>query len=305
MPRPSSAPLWLVLSAFGAVYLIWGSTYLGIKLAIDSIPPFLMAGSRFVVAGSLLYAVMRLRGVPAPSAREWKSAAIIGGLLLFMGNGGVTWAEKIVPTGQASLLVAATPLWILLADWLRPGGRFPGKLTLGGLAMGFTGVLLIVLARDAAGLRVVPTLGAFVVVLSTIAWAVGSIYARHAAKPASALLGISMQMITGGLLLAVASLVAGEPARFHPSQITAVSAWAWIYLTFIGSLAGFTAYVWLLAVSTPAKVSTYAYVNPLVAVLLGCVVLKEPFPPAAIPAICLIFTAVLLISRQKGEKPAE
>lgn len=301
-PPSRSAPLWLVLAAFAAVYLIWGSTYLGIKLAVDSIPPFLMAGSRFVVSGLLLYAVMRRRGAPRPTRAEWKSASIIGALLLLAGNGGVTWAEQTTPTGLTALLIAATPLWILLADWLRPGGRAPGGLTFLGLAIGFVGVFLIVLSRSPEGTKLVPSLSAVALVLASMCWAVGSIYARHALKPASALTGIAMQMIVGGALQLLVGLLMGEAARFYPSALTSTSIWAWVYLTFIGSLVGFPAYVWLLEVSTPARVSTYAYVNPIVAVLLGHVVLNEPVPRLVALAGVLVLAAVVLISHEP--KPA-
>lgn len=297
-PTPRNAPLWLVLAAFAAVYLIWGSTYLGIKLAVDSIPPFLMAGSRFVVSGALLYGVMRWRGAARPTRAEWKSAAIIGAALLLAGNGGVTWAEQTTPTGLTALIIAATPLWILLADWIRPGGRAPSGSTLLGLAIGFVGVSLIVLSRDAEGTRLVPSLSALVLALASMCWAAGSIYARQTPKPASALTGIALQMIVGGGLQLLTGVLTGEVADFHPTALTSTSLWAWVYLTFIGSLVGFTAYVWLLEVSTPARVSTYAYVNPLVAVLLGHVVLNEPVPRLVALAGALVLVAIVLITRK-------
>ncbi len=298
--RRAAAPLWLVLAAFAAVYLIWGSTYLGIRLAIDSLPPFLMAGSRFLLAGALLYGFMRWKGAPRPGWAEWRSAAIIGALLLLAGNGGVTWAEQTTPTGLTALIIAATPLWILLADWARPGGRAPGVVTVLGLVIGFFGVSLIVFSRSDEGVRLVPSFSALVLLASTVCWASGSIYARHAAKPASALLGIAMQMVAGGVALMLAGLVAGEAARFDPGAVTAASVWAWVYLCLIGSLVGFTAYVWLLEVSTPARVSTYAYVNPIVAVLLGKLVLDEPVPHRVALAGVLVLVAVVLISRRAG-----
>lgn len=289
------------MTAFAAVYLIWGSTYLGIRLAIDTMPPFLMAGSRFLIAGGLLYGVMRWRGAARPEAVHWKSAGIIGALLLLAGNGGVTWAEQTVPTGLTALLIAITPLWILLADWLRPQGKAPGWVTVLGLAVGFGGVSLIVLGRNDLGQRLVDPVGAVVLLGATMAWAAGSIYARHAARPASALLAIAMQMILGGTWQILTGLSLGEGADFDPARLTATSVWAWAYLTFIGSLVGFTAYVWLLEVSTPARVSTYAYVNPLVAVLLGHLVLGEVVPPTVALAGAFILVAVILITRRAGK----
>ena len=295
-------PSWLVLAAFAAVYVIWGSTYLCIHLAIKSIPPLLMAGSRFVIAGVLLYAVMRVRGAARPDAGHWVNSALIGALLLLGGNGGVTWAQQTVPTNIAALLVAATPLWMNLFDWLRPRGSRPRFAVVCGLVLGFTGVAFIVMGRDHLGHRVVAPLGAIVLLLSTITWASGSVYSKYARQPASALLAIAMQMICGGVILVLAGAAMGETRQFHLGAITATSAAAFAYLTLIGSLVGFTAYVWLLQVSTPARVSTYAYVNPLIAVLLGRLVLDEPFPKSLALAAGLILGAVILTTTARMKK---
>jgi drug/metabolite transporter (DMT)-like permease len=290
-------PTGLVIVAFAAVYVIWGSTYLGIRLAIDSIPPLLMAGCRFVLAGLILYGVMRLRGAAKPAVSQWKSAAIIGGLLLLVGNGGVSWAQQTVPSGIAALVVAAVPLWIMLVDWLRPQGSRPKTIVWLGLAAGFAGVALIVAGKNQLGNRLVDPAGAAALVLATVAWAFGSVYSRHARKCESALLAVAMQMIAGGALQLIAGVALGETNRLNFAQITPTSAWAFVYLTLIGSLVGFTAYVWLLQVSTPARVSTYAYVNPLIAVFLGHLVLHEAVPKTVALAGALILAAVVLITR--------
>lgn len=297
-PRP---PLWLVLAAFLAVYLVWGSTYLGIRLAIDSMPPLLMAGARALVAGLILYGIMRWRGVPRPRMAHWRDATIIGAALLLVGNGGVSWAQQTVPSSIAALMVAAVPLWMLLIDWLRPQGQRPGTATFAGLVLGFGGVALIVLGKHGGVERVIDPMGAFLLLLAGFCWAAGSVFSRHASKPENPLLTVGMQMIAGGTLLLLAGALLGELPRFHPSQITATSWWALLYLTFIGSLVGFTAYVWLLQVSTPARVSTYAYVNPFIAVLLGRLVLNEALPHTVLLAGGLILGAVLLITRRKQE----
>ncbi|MEO8354249.1 MAG: EamA family transporter [Chthoniobacteraceae bacterium] len=299
---PAQPALSLVLLAFAAVYLIWGSTYLGIRIAIESMPPFLMAGCRFVLAGLVLFAVMRGRGVARPNAAHWRSALVIGALLLLAGNGGVTWAEKTVPSGIAALVVAATPLWMMLIDWLRPGGLRPTLSVVCGLAVGFAGVALIVGSRNNLGHRIVDPTGAAALIFATICWAFGSVFSRHAAKPESALLGVAMQMIGGGGLQIVTGFALGEGGQFHFEMITARSAWAFAYLTVFGSLIGYTAYVWLLQVSTPARVSTYAYVNPLIAVLLGKLILDEPVPHTVVLAGALILTAVILITRQSQRR---
>jgi drug/metabolite transporter (DMT)-like permease len=288
----------LIVAAFAAVYIIWGSTYLGIRLAINSIPPLLMAGCRFVVAGTILYAVMRLRGAAKPTLRQWKNAAIIGGLLLLAGNGGVSWAQQFVPSGIAALVVAAVPLWIILVDWFRPRGTKPKLVVWIGLAVGFAGVGLIVAGKNQLGHRIVDPAGAAALVFATVTWAIGSVYSRHAEKPDSALLAVAIQMIAGGTLQLCAGVALGEAGHLDLDHITPTSAWALVYLTLVGSLVGFTAYVWLLQVSTPAKVSTYAYVNPLIAVFLGHLILNEEVPKSVALAGALILTAVILITRQ-------
>jgi drug/metabolite transporter (DMT)-like permease len=294
-------PMWLVLSAFAAVYVIWGSTYLGIHIAIQSIPPLLMAGCRSLLAGGILYVIMRVRGEARPSAFHWGNTAIVGALLLLGGNGGVSWAQKTVPSSIAALMVAATPLWMILIDWLRPAGKRPHFLTFVGLFVGFAGVAAIVTSRDNLGHRVISLVGACVLLLATVSWAFGSVFSRYARQPKSALLAIAMQMITGGAALVVVGLAMGEMTNFHVAQITRASAMAFVYLTLLGSLVGFTAYVWLLQVSTPARVSTYAYVNPLIAVILGRLILDEPLPRSVALAGALILVAVILITQRKGK----
>ena len=288
----------LVIAAFAAVYVIWGSTYLGIRLAIDSIPPLLMAGARFMLAGCILYGAMRAFGAARPDRVHWRSAFIIGGLLLLGGNGGVSWAQQTVPSGIAALVVAAVPLWIILVDWLRPSGRRPSILVWLGLAIGFGGVVLLVMGKNQLGQRIVNPAGAVALIFATITWAFGSVYSRHAPKPKSALLAVAMQMMAGGFLQFLAGFALGEAHSFSWARITPASAWAFVYLTLVGSLVGFTAYVWLLQVSTPAKVSTYAYVNPLIAVGLGHWILNEPVPKSILLAGALILAAVILITRR-------
>jgi drug/metabolite transporter (DMT)-like permease len=288
--------MWLVVAAFAAVYLIWGSTYLGIRLAIDSMPPLLMAGSRFLIAGSILYAILRFRGAARPQFEHWRNATIIGAALLLVGNGGVSWAQQTVPSGIAALMVAATPIWMNLMEWMRPGGKRPRNIVFLGLVVGFCGVTLIALGKNAQGQKVIDPVGAIMLLAAPFCWAAGSIFSRHTRQPTQPLLSIGMQMIMGGLLLLAAGILTNEFPRLHPAQFTATSIWAFVYLTVFGSLVGFTAYVWLLQVSTPAKVSTYAYVNPFIAVLLGHLVLAERFPPLVLAAGAMILAAVVLLT---------
>ena len=290
----TNPPVWGVIAAFAAVYVIWGSTYLGIRYAVESIPPFLMAGTRNLAAGLLLYAFVRARGDTAPSRIEWRNAVIAGGLLLTIGNGGVTWAEQVIPSGVTALVVALTPLWMVLFDWLRPGGARPRPFVVAGLAAGFVGVTLL---AGNQGSHPIPAYGWGIAALlaASMSWAWGSIFNKQARKPASPLLGVAMQMIAGGALLLGLATVRGEVSRFSFDRVTPSSAGAWLYLTAFGSLVGFTCYVWLLHASTPARVATYAYVNPFIAILLGCTIGHEAFSHELFVAGALIITAVVLI----------
>lgn len=293
-------PLVWLLAAFAAVYLIWGSTYLAIRYAIETLPPFLMAAARFLAAGGVLYAWVRLRGTPAPTRVHWRSALIVGALLLLVGNGAVVWAEHRVSSGVAALLVAVEPIWIVLLAWLRPGGTRPAARTWAGVALGLAGLVLLVGPADLAGGRV-DALGAGLVLVGTLGWAAGSLYGQRAPFPASPFLATAMQMLAGGALMLLAGLVTGEAGRLDPSAWSARSLGALLYLAVFGSLVAFTAYVWLLRVESPSRVATYAYVNPLVAVLLGWAVAGEPLTPRVLAAAAVIVGAVVLITTAGGE----
>jgi len=301
---PAKPPLWLVLSAYAVVYVLWGSTYLGIRIAIESIPPLLMAGARFFLAGIVLYSVMRLRGAPRPRLVHWRNAAVVGAGLLLVGNGGLTWAELTVPSNIAALIIASTPLWMILFDWLRPGGQRPQRTVFAGLLLGFAGVGLIIASKDHAGHHVAEPLGAFILLAAALCWGAGSVFSCHAAQSPSALLAVAMQMLTGGALLLLAGCFLGEPHRLDLAAITPASRLAFLYLFICGSLIGFTAYVWLLQVSSPARVSTYAFVNPLIAVLLGRIFLHETLTGTVIVAAALIIAAVVLITLHRGLRAA-
>lgn len=285
----------LVIAAFAAVYLIWGSTYLGIRYAVDSIPPFLMAGSRFFAAGVVLFLWARRKHLPWPSLAQWRDATIVGTLMLLGGNGGVTWAEQTIPSSVAALMIAMTPLWIVLLDWRTSGGSRPTAKTMIGLALGFTGVGTLVLNGKGYDGGALNGWGLLALLIATLTWASGSLFSRRAAKPQSALLAIGMQMITGGAVMTLVGVGSGELRTFDVASVTALSAGAWIYLMLFGALVGFTAYIWLLQVCPASKVSTYAFVNPLIAVTLGCTLGNEPFSWRLVLATALIGFAVLLI----------
>ncbi len=291
-----------IVSAFAAVYLIWGSTYLGIRFAIDSIPPLLMAGTRFFLAGLIMYAIARAQGARKSSFAEWRTAFIIGACLLLGGNGGVTIAEQWVPSGLASLLVATVPIYIALLAWLTGSAPRPRPLVLLGLGAGFVGVGILVgpaLTAPPAGASRYAGLGMVVLLLGSLAWSIGSLYSRRAENSASPFLSSAQTMLCGGALTFVVGLLSGEGHAFDLGKITALSLGAFVYLVLVGAIVGYTAYIWLLRVCDPAKVATYAYVNPVVAVLLGALFAGETLTArTALAAAVIIGSVALVISAQ-------
>ena len=295
-----SAPRSLVLVAFAAIYLIWGSTNLGIRYAVETIPPFLRGGARFLVAGGILYVWLRFKGVPSPPAFHWRNAFIVGGLLLGVGNGGVNWAEQKLASSLTALLIAITPLWFVLLDWLRPGGTRPGFQTMLGIGIGFAGVAILVGGGNGARQSALDLSALAALMLASISWASGSLYARYTPKPDSSFMAGAMQMLAGGAMLFVVGLFSGEGAKCDWSGISSRSVWSFVYLTMVGSLVGFTAFSWLLKVSTPARISTYAYVNPVIAVFLGWGIGGEQLTPRNLWAAGVIVLGVLIITTRKS-----
>ena len=292
-----------VIAAFAAVYIIWGSTYLAIRYAIETVPPFLMASVRFLIAGGLLYVWMRRRGAPTPTRQNWLAALVVGGLLLFIGNGAVVWSEQHVPSGMVSLLVATVPLWMVLLEWAAPGGRRPSRGVAVGIAMGLAGLFILVGPDAFTSTGSIPIAGALVLVIGSLSWAFGSLYSGKAALPKEPLMATATEMLGGGVLLMGMSLATSEWDRVDLGAVSTTSVLALLYLIFIGSLVGFSAYIWLLTASTPARVSTYAYVNPVVAVFLGWAFANEPISARMLVAAAIIITAVALITAgQHGQK---
>jgi drug/metabolite transporter (DMT)-like permease len=289
-------------AAFSAVYVVWGSTYLAIRFAIETLPPFIMAGSRFILAGGLLYGWARIRGAPKPSRTQWRSATVIGTLLLLCGNGGVVWAEQMVPSGLTALLVAVVPIWMVLLEWASPQGAAPTPAVCVGLFLGFGGVALLAGPLEVAGGDQVNLVGAGVLMVTSFCWALGSMYARRAPLPHSPLLATAMQMIVGGVLLYAAGGLSGEGLWIDLRQVSLLSLAAYLYLIVFGSLVGFTAYIWLLGVTTPAKVSTYAFVNPVIAVLLGWALGGETLTPRTVVASVVIVGSVALITARRARR---
>ena len=306
MTSPSSffPPSRLALGvAFFCIYVIWGSTYLAILFAIETLPPFLMAGVRFLLAGMLVYAWSRVVGGTArPTAAQWRATGIVGVLMLLGGNGLVVWSEQRIPSGVAALLVGTVPCFMVLLDWLRPGGRPPRGLVVFGLVLGLFGLFWLVGPDSVMGGGRVDWVGAVAVVLASLSWAVGSIYSRHGQLPGSPFLSTAMQMLAGGAALLVVAVALGEPAELDLAHVSLRSALGFLYLLVFGSLVAFSAYVWLLRVSTPARVSTYAYVNPVVAVLLGWAFADEDLTLRMLVAAAVIVSGVALITL--SPKPA-
>jgi drug/metabolite transporter (DMT)-like permease len=283
--------------AFAIVYVIWGSTFLAILFAIQTLPPFLMASARFLVAGSLLYAWSRLvNGAAAPTLTNWRATAVVGVLLLLGGNGLLVWSEQRIPSGVAALLVGTVPCFMVLIDWLRPGGSRPTGLVIAGLFLGLLGLAWFVGPDALLGGGRADLIGAVVVVVGSFSWALGSVYSRHAATPPSPFLSTAMQMLGGGAALLVLSVMLGEPWAFDASGVSLRSALGLLYLVLFGSIVAFSAYIWLLRVSTPTRVSTYAYVNPVIAVILGWALAGEALTTRMIIAAAVIVSGVALIT---------
>jgi drug/metabolite transporter (DMT)-like permease len=292
--RPSTARLVL---AWAAVYLIWGSTYLGIRFAIESIPPLLMAGSRHLLAGLLLFAWSRLKQrAPRPGPQDWGRAAGLGLLMLVTANGATTWAEQLVPSGLTALIVCTSALWLVLLNWLWLGAVRPAPRTVVGLVAGFGGVALLVVPGNFAGSEHVSPLGALVLTGAALSWSVGSIYAIKLSRPRYPTLFVSQQMIVAGVVLLLVAALSGELDRFAPSAISSTSATAYLYLAVFGSLISYSAYFWLIRHTTPDRLATISYVNPLVAVILGWALAGEALSLRVLLAAAVILCAVGLIT---------
>jgi len=303
MESKTVPPRAKVAAAFAVVYLVWGSTYLAILYAIRAIPPLLMAGTRFAAAGAILYSVLRLRGAERLTRRNWAAAAVSGIAMLGIGNGGVTWAEQRIPSGVAALVVASVPLWMVVMEWAKPGGRRPPWGVLTGVLVGAAGLVLLVQPWKAGGSIDLEAAG--VVLVGSVSWAAGSLYTRRAPLPRSVLLAAAMQMLSAGAALLALGVVAGEGARMRWSAIDAGAMAALAYLVLFGSVLAFSAYGWLLGVCPPTRVATYAYVNPVVAVLLGWWFAHEPLTARTIAAMAVIVAGVVIVNTARAASPSQ
>lgn len=289
--------VWVALLA---LYIVWGSTYLAIRFAVQTIPPFLMAGTRFLISGLILYVWRRLAGDPAPTLRQWRSTAIAGLLLLLGGNGVVSWAEQHVASGIAALMVASIPLWMVLIDALRPGGLKPDWKIVLGLLIGFGGIaLLATSSRSAETASGMTTYGVGALLLAALLWSFGSIYSRDAHMPESSLLGTGMEMLGGSVGLILVGTLAGEWRTWNLAQVSTSSLWGLLYLIVFGSLVGFVSYGWLLRNAPLSLVSTYAYVNPVVAIFLGAWLGSEFISARIVLSALVIIGSVAVINLSK------
>jgi drug/metabolite transporter (DMT)-like permease len=298
--------LW---SALIALYIVWGSTYLAIRFAVETIPPFMHASLRFLISGVILFLWRRAAGDPVPTKSNWRSTAIVGTLLLLGGNGLVALAEKTVPSGIAALMISTSPFWLVLFESFRSGGTKPNWQSILGLMIGFGGVFLLIgpVELTGSGERF-DTFGIILLLFAPLLWSLGSIYARGADMPKSTLMSTGMQMLAGAVALLIVSVLAGELNGFSLGQVSARSWWGLVYLITFGSLVGFVAYGWLLHNAPVSLFSTYAYVNPVVAVFLGWLLANEDLNARIAVASAIIIGSVIFINYARqlaARKPQE
>jgi drug/metabolite transporter (DMT)-like permease len=297
-----------IIIAFTVLYLVWGSTYLGIRFAIETIPPFLMAGARFLLAGMIMFAIAWSQNACKSSWANWRVSLVVGACLLLAGNGGVTISEQYIDTGLAALIVAIVPIYIVILSWATGMAPRPAPIIWLGLVGGFVGVGILLgpaLRFSSNGGRH-PAIGMSILLVSSFVWSAGSLYSRSAKHAASPFLTAAQQMLCGGLLLLLAGIITGELRSFHPRSISMLSLASFIYLVIIGAVVGYTAYIWLLRHCDPAKVATYAYVNPIVAVLLGAAFAGETLSVRVLIAGALIIGSVaIVITAQQLKARAE
>jgi drug/metabolite transporter (DMT)-like permease len=294
--RPAT---WKLLSAFSIIYFVWGSTYLAIRVGVLEMPPFLMAGVRFFLAGAILYGWVRVTGVPSPTRREWRDATSLGALMFLMDYACLFWAEQRVPSGISAVILAAIPVCITLLEIIvLRTQRLTARLG-AGLAVGILGVGVLVNPFSSLGEAPLDRRGVVALIVACWGWSIGTIVTRRATLPKSKAMGSAMQMLSGGIQLLLLALIAGEFGRFHPRSVSPAAWFCLFYLITAGSIVAFTAYVWLLHYESPTKVGTYAYVNPIVAVILGALLGAEPVGRRTVLAGFLILLSVAAITTMK------
>jgi drug/metabolite transporter (DMT)-like permease len=303
--EPSQAHPTVTLLAYGAIYFVWGTTFFAMRVGIESIPPLLVPAMRHLVVGLIFYPVFRILSREKPTLSQWTTCAVVGILLLTVANGTVITSEKVVPSGIAALLVSTVSLWMVLLDWLRPGGTRPVPRVFVGLFLGFAGMVLLVGPKNLGGSGRINPVGAVALVLASLSWAFGSVYSKHHPLPNSPLLGVAMQCLSGGTALVIAAFFNGQLRSFHVAQVTTRSWMAVIYLAIFGSGIGLSSYVYLLKHSSASHVSTYAFVNPVVALLVGWWLGGEVLSLRTMIAIGIILSAVLIVITAPHRSPEE
>ncbi|MBI5961966.1 MAG: EamA family transporter [Chloroflexi bacterium] len=292
----SKTKIWMALLA---LYIVWGSTYLGIRFAIETIPPFFHAAVRFLISGIILVVWQRSAGHPMPTRRQWISTGIIGTLLLLGGNGLVAWAEQFIPSGIAALIIGSIPMFLVVAEALRPGGVKPNWQAIVGLLIGFSGIFILIGPSNISGSTTkLNPFGVAALLFACVFWAAGSIYSKTADLPKSSLMSTGAQMLAGSVSLLIVSLLTGELAKWDPAGVSMRSIYGLLYLIFVGSLVGFASYGWLLQNAPISLVATYAYVNPIVAVILGSLFAAEKLEPHIWLATAIIIGSVVFINNR-------
>jgi drug/metabolite transporter (DMT)-like permease len=295
---------WKILLAFFIIYFVWGSTYLGIRVGVREVPPFLLAAVRFTLAGAVLYGWMRLKGAASPTAKEWRAAFLLGTLMFLIDYGSLFWAEQRVPSGLAAVILASIPLFITVLEiTVLRTQRLTVRLAVG-LVVGILGVLVLMAKSVSLGEAPLDRAGAVAILVAALGWSAGTILTRRLPLPSSKAMSAAAQMLLGGLQLFVLAAVSGEFAGFHPLQVSPIAWFALLYLIVFGSLIGFTAYVWLLHYESPTMVGTYAYVNPVVAVAVGHFVGGESIGSRTLLGTLLVLASVLMITVLPGRPSA-
>jgi len=288
--------IWIALFA---LYIVWGSTYLGMRIAIETIPPFVHGAIRFFISGVILFVWQRFAGQPMPTARQWISCAIIGNLLLVGGNGMVSWAEQTIPSGIAALIIAAVPMFMVIMESIRPRGHKPTVKAIIGLCIGFVGIYILVAPSHTAQAPSLNVFGVFALLAACAFWSIGSVYSKAADVPSSALMTTGAEMLAGSVGLLIMSLLTNELQTWNVATVSAHSVYGLVYLLLIGSIIGFGSYIWLLKHAPISLVASYAYVNPIVAVLLGAWLASEPLDPHIWISTVIIMGSVMLVNSKK------
>lgn len=295
----------LIIAAFAALYIIWGSTYLGIKYAIETIPPFFMVGIRFLIAGFLLLIWCIIKREAMPSLKSIAIISFAGILMLFIGNAAVVWSEQYLPSGLVAIIVATLPLWFVILDKRQWRFHFSNKLIIVGLLIGFGGVMMLFAGKGSIGITgsKMKIISFFVLIVGSIGWAIGSLYSKYKKTDGSTIVKVAIQMLAAGIVGIIAAFINSEHKEFTLSQVSQTSVLALIYLITLGSMVAYIAYIWLLSIRPPSLVGTYAYVNPVVAVFLGWLMVGEVISTQQIIALSIILAGVILVNFSKEKQP--